>query len=306
MMLLSFPVGVYVIFNTNIGEEITFEYPIQGLNLFAAGINFQIPWGFEIGDAFVVLWSVYAILFAIAMIGPKNGFLKTLTHTLSTGKIDTTSNYMFSFIKWFSILVLVSGIIDFVQRGFGIETLPPSAENDLVQFYYVTLAPITEEIGFRVALIGLPLFAMFSHKASVKHFFKSLWHPGRNLHIYENKKVIILIIGVGVFFGLAHILSGESWSNGKFAQATIGGIILGWTYYRFGLISAILIHWATNYFLYAYANMISQINLTSVQDAFAHSMFDTMELIFVITGILSVAILVLDRINSTRTPKLEA
>ena len=146
---------------------------------------------------------------------------------------------------------------------------------------------------------------MFSHKASAKNFFKSLWHPGQNLFIYENKKVIVLIIGVAVFFGLAHIISGEPWSNGKFVQATAAGIILGWVYYRFGLISAILIHWATNYFLYAYANMISQINLISVQDSFSHSMFDTMELILVITGLLSIAILILDRINSTRTPRLE-
>jgi len=305
MMLLSFPVGVYVVFHTNIGNEITFEYPMEGLDLFAGGINFQVPGTFEIGDAFVVLWSIYAVLFAVATVGPCNGFLKTLTHTLSTGKVDTTPNYMFSFIKWFSILILVSGLIDFIQRWFGIETMPPLAENDLVQFYQITLAPLTEEIGFRVALIGLPLFAIFSHKASVKHFFKSLWHPRRNLFIYNRKKVFIIIFTVGIFFGFAHIISGEPWTHGKVIQATAGGIILGWVYFRFGLIAAILVHWSTNYFVYAYANMIAQINTTSVQEAFTHPMFDTMELIFVISGVLSVVVLIIDKINSRTKPKLQ-
>lgn len=295
MMLLSFPIGAFVVFNTNIGDEITFEYPLQDLDLFVGGLSFQIPAVFELGDAFIILWSIYAVLFALAMLGPKSGFIKALTQTLTFGKVNVDSNYMLSITKWFSVLILVSGLINLIQEEFGIVTVAPTAENALVQFYMITISPLTEEIGFRVLLIGLPLFAMYASKSSAKLFFKSLWRPSHYLPIPDNKRAITLILIVGVFFGLAHIISGEPWSNGKFAQATASGIILGWVYYRFGLISAILIHWATNYFIYSYANFISQLNLISVQDAFSHSLFQTMELIFIISGILSIAILLIEK-----------
>jgi membrane protease YdiL (CAAX protease family) len=167
------------------------------------------------------------------------------------------------------------------------------------------LAPITEEIGFRVLLIGLPLLAFYSHKVSVKHFFKGLWSPSNNLHIYETRRAIILILIVAVFFGLAHIISGEPWSGGKFAQATISGLILGWVYFRYGLISAILVHWATNYFVFSYVDFISQISFISVEDAFSHSLVSTMEIIFLISGVLSVCVLIINYFYSKQKPVLD-
>jgi hypothetical protein len=251
MMVLSFPLGAYVMFQSELGDDINFEYPIKPFELFTI----------EIGDAFIVLWSTYIIFFTIAMLGPKQEFIKTLSSFLSYGKLKTQKNYMVAVTKWFSILILVSAIINFIQEGFGVSTTPPAVENDLIQFFYVSLAPITEEIGFRVFLIGIPLVAFYSHKTSIKHFFKGLWSPSDNLHIYESRRAIILIIIVAIFFGLAHIISGEPWSSGKFAQASASGMILGWLYFRYGLISAILVHWATNYFVFSYVNFISQVNL---------------------------------------------
>jgi hypothetical protein len=230
MMVLSFPLGAYVMFQSELGGDINFEFPINLFDIFEI----------EIGDAFVILWVIYVIIFSIAMSGPKQDFIKTMSSLLSDGKLTRHTNYMVVVTKWFSILILVSAIINFIQEGFGISTIPPPVENDLIQFFYVSLAPITEEIGFRVLLIGLPLLAFYSHKVSVKHFFKGLWSPSNNLHIYETRRAIILILIVAVFFGLAHIISGEPWSGGKFAQATISGLILGWVYFRYGLISAIL------------------------------------------------------------------
>ena len=108
-----------------------------------------------------------------------------------------------------------------------------------------------------------------------------------------------------MFFGLAHIISGEPWSSGKFAQATVSGIILGWLYFRYGLISAILVHWATNYFIFSYVDFISQINLISVEDAFSHSLISTMEIIFLISGALSISILLINYFYSKRKPILD-
>lgn len=295
MMVLSFPLGAYVMFQSEIGDDINFEFPISLFDIFTI----------EIGDAFIVLWVIYIIIFTIAMSGPKQDFIKTMSSLLSDGKLNRKTNYMVAITKWFSILILVSAIINFIQEGFGISTIPPPVENHLIQFFYVSLAPITEEIGFRVLLIGLPLLGFYSHKVSVKHFFKGLWSPSNNLHIYETRRAIILILIVAVFFGLAHIISGEPWSSGKFAQATVSGVILGWLYFRYGLISAILVHWGTNYFVFSYVNFISQISLISVEDAFSHSLISTMEIIFLISGVLSISILLINYFYSKQKPILD-
>ena len=304
IMIFSFPIGAYIVFNTDIGNEINYQYPLQSLDFFIAGISIQIPIDFELGDAFIVLWSLYVIIFAVAMFGPKKNFFKELAPIMNEGKLTSSSNYMVSMIKWFTILILVSAIINIVQESIGITTEPPLAENDLIQFFDVTKAPLVEEIGFRVLLIGVPLYAIYSHKASAKHFFKSLWHPHANLHIFEKNKAILLIVLVAVFFGLAHIISGEAWSGGKFAQAAASGIIIGWVYFRYGLAPALLIHWATNYFVFSYVYLIADINFVTVTEAFSHSMLQTFEIMFFVAGIISVTMMFIYRRNSQKE-KLE-
>jgi hypothetical protein len=303
MMLLSFPFGLFVVFNTDIGDDINFEYPLKDLDIFKS-IGYLIPNDVEIGDIFIVLWSIYAILFTIAMLGPDNGFHKILSLNLSRGKFETKPNYMLAITKWFSIIILLSIVIDFIQQGFGITTVPPSIDNNLTQFLYVSLSPIVEEFGFRVVLIGLPLFVYYSHKLSLKHFFKSLWNPYRYLHISNFKRSLFLIVLVGLFFGLSHIMIGESWSDGKFVQASMSGIILGWLYVRFGLITAILVHWGTNYFIFSYAHFISQINEIAIESAFSHSLINTMEIIFFISGAFSIFVILVNYFNSKKDSRL--
>jgi membrane protease YdiL (CAAX protease family) len=188
-------------------------------------------------------------------------------------------------------------LINFIQEGFGIVITPPPVENNLTHFFYVTLAPVLEEFGFRLILIGIPLFALYSNRSSVKYFVQCLWNPN-NLKIYDFKKAIFLIIFIGILFGFSHIAFGESWSEGKFLQATIGGIILGWVYIRYGFVASLLIHWGTNYFVFSYANFISQLNLISIEEAFSDSLMTSLELLFLFAGILSIMILLVNRFYS--------
>ena len=305
VMLCSFPIGAYIFFNSDVGSEINYEYPLHSLDFFVAGMSVQIPIEFEIGDVFIVIWCIYAIIFSIAMFGPKKNFFLELAPIMNHGKNTSSSNYMVSMIKWFTILILTSAIINIAQESIGITTEPPISENDLIQFFDVTKAPLIEEIGFRVLLVGVPLFAIYSHKSSIKHFFKSLWHPYENLHVDNKTKAIALIVLVAVFFGVAHIISGEAWSSGKFAQATASGIIIGWVYFRYGLAPALLIHWATNYFIFSYVYLIADINFVTISEAFSHSMLLTFEIIFVIGGIISVAMMIIHRKNSQKEEKLQ-
>ena len=291
MMLLSFPIGLMVVFDSNIGGDINFQYPLSGIE--QLGINdIEFFSDVTIGDVFVILWSVYAIFFVIAFFGPKNGFLQSLSPILYRNEISPSSNYLVAITKWFSILIFVSAVVTFAQETFGIKTMPPSVNNDLFQFFFVTLSPIPEEIGFRSLLIGIPVFLIYSEKFSFKHFFKSLWNPANNLNFHNSNFFFIIIIITGVLFGFAHIFAGDSWSEGKFAQASISGIILGWLYIRLGLIAAIMVHWATNYFIFSYSTLISQINDISLSESFYHPFLNTMELLFLLSGIISAAMVV--------------
>ena len=149
-------------------------------------------------------------------------------------------------------------------------------------------------------LIGLPLFALYSYKSSLKLFVKSLWRPSHNLRITDLKKPLLIIIIVGIFFGISHVITGEAWSAGKFAQATVSGLIIGWVYFRYGFAPAILIHWATNYFIYSYAYIVADINKISVEAAFANSLLYTLELMLIVTGSISIVILALNYVFSKR------
>jgi len=270
---------------------------MNDLNVFLAGVGFQVPVEFELGDGFIVLWCLFLILFAVAIFGPKKNFVNVLQSIISAGKYhQLQDSYIITAIKWFSILVVVSGVIISVQEFFGISVEKIEAPNQLIQFFQLLLAPLIEEIGFRVILIGLPLFALYSYKSSLRLFVKSLWRPSHHLRITDLKKPLLIIIIVGIFFGVSHVITGETWSAGKFAQATVSGLIIGWVYFRYGLAPAILIHWATNYFIYSYAYIVADINKIPVETAFTHSLLYMLELMLIATGIISIVILALNYI----------
>ncbi|MSS85931.1 MAG: CPBP family intramembrane metalloprotease domain-containing protein [Thaumarchaeota archaeon] len=294
LLLISFPIGIYVVFQTDIGDEINYDYPITHLDIFQETNFYQSSFDLSIGDVFVLLWIFYLAIFVFSILGPKQNFLKSISSLISMGQYDVKVNYMFAITKWLSILVLISALINFFQEYFGIITVPPLGDNNLIQFFYVSLAPLLEEFIFRIILVGIPLFALYSSRASFRYFLKCLWTPS-SLNILDSKKAIFVIVFVGIAFGFAHIAFGDSWSEGKFAQATAGGIILGWVYFRYGFVVSLLIHWATNYFIFAYAHFISQINYVPLETAFINPLMSSLELLFLSSGILGVCIIFLNK-----------
>ena len=300
LMILSFPIGAYLTFNSEIGDDITHEYPMDSLSLFLAGVGFEAPIKFELGDGFAVIWCTFLILFATAILGPRKNFVSVFQSMISEGRYKIQDSYIVATIKWFSILVIVSGGIISVQEFIGISVEQPESSNQLIQFFDISLAPIIEELGFRVVLVGLPLFMLFSHKLSFRFLVKSLWWPWQNLHNVNMKKTLLVIVTVGILFGAAHIFSDEAWSTGKLAQAIASGIIIGWVYFRYGLVPAILIHWATNYFVFSYGLIVADINQISIGDAFSHDLLNAIELMIIVTGIISVVVLVLNYTHSKK------
>jgi CAAX prenyl protease-like protein len=300
MMIISFPIGPYVVFNSNIGKEITFQYPLDGLNIFPAGLPYTVPIHFEIGDGFIIIWCTYVILFGISFMGSQKNLMRALSLLMIEGWQNIKNNALLSMITWFVILIVISVIIDSIQNMFGINIEPPKSQNNLIQFFQISVAPLNEELGFRVLLVGVPLFLMFSRKPSLKHFFKSLWHPSKNLEITNYKKIIALILTVAIFFGAAHIISGDPWSTGKFTQATIAGVIIGWVYVRYGFAPAVLIHWATNYFIFSYVFFVSEITQSTIIDEFSNPFSSALEVLLLAAGGLAIVGITLNYIKSKK------
>ncbi|MGI0007211.1 MAG: CPBP family intramembrane glutamic endopeptidase [Nitrosotalea sp.] len=300
VMILSFPIGLYVMYNSDVGKELNYQYPINGLDMFFGDIGYKVPISFEMGDAFVITWTIFLILFTISYFGPENSLLKTLSNMMSREVKRFQGNAMVNMMAWFSILILFSVTIDAVQQSFGVTIESPTSNNDLVRFFQLGISPLTEETGFRVLLIGVPLFLMYSHIPSWKMLAKSLWRPSKYLSISDYRKPMILIITIGLLFGVVHIISGTPWSPGKVTQAAMAGIIIGWVYVRYGLAPAILVHWATNYFLFSYLFFLSNLSQSSTINDSSNPFSNTLEIILVTTGLFALAIKILERIESKK------
>lgn len=302
MMLVSFPLGAYVVFETDMGAQITHQLPAAEMSAFGVDQYEYLPPYVELGDVFVAAWTVYLILFAVAILGPDRDVTASMRDVVNGG--GGRSNYVVDGVVWFCVVVLVSGIIEAVQGQAGLAMSPPDVGNDLVQFHLITLAPITEELLYRVVLVGLPVFALYAHKMKPAFLAKCLWHPARHLHVYDARKMYAVIVAAGVAFGVAHVLSGGGWGDGKVAQAVAAGVILGYVYCRHGLVCALLVHWATNYFLHAYGNFVAYLGEWSVAEAFAQPFFDTVQIILMAAGVLAVSAMVMGRLAERRTPEV--
>ena len=65
LMILTFPLGAYVVFNSNLEDSVSYDFPLSGFNFFPAGIGYEIPIEFELGDVFIGLWCVFIIILNI-------------------------------------------------------------------------------------------------------------------------------------------------------------------------------------------------------------------------------------------------
>lgn len=305
MMALSFPLGAYVVFSPDApgGGIVDHGYPIGELGLFVAGLGVEVPAaGLSLGDAFTSLWCAYAALFAVAALGPCRGLYAELSSAMghagarAAGGAPGSENYMHAAVRWFAVLVLASAAITALQAHAGIPTGPPPAGDDLLRFFEVAKAPLVEEVGFRVALVGVPLFLACAGEASARSLARALWHPHRHLPrtARTRRAAAALIAGSAAFFGVAHVLSGEPWGAGKLAQAAASGAILGWVYYRHGLAPAILVHWAANYFVFSYAYYAAlATSAATAAAAFDHPLLRTLEGVFVAAGAIAAALMAL-------------
>lgn len=101
--------------------------------------------------------------------------------------------------------------------------------------YYVLLAPLFEELSFRLIMIGVPLAIIFSR---IKYLLGGIRRDQLNIGY-------LLVVISGVVFGIAHYLWG-GWGPTKTIPATVQGIYLGLLFIYFDFLAGLTLHFVTN------------------------------------------------------------
>jgi len=296
-MLLSFPLGAYAFYNGNLSTASS-EPVIANIPVFVVGLPIDFPVRMTFADLFATLWVIYLALFVIALNGPSTSLWRTLKG-LSHSSLKISGNGILIATVAFTSVTLLTSVIEMLQSTVGVRSGALPETDPMQTFVGIALAPITEEIGFRVSTIGLVAVTVLLGRANFAYALKALWHPERYLGIPSPRRnaVLTMIYAVaiisGLMFGLAHILFGAGWQIGKFTTSSIAGIALGLVYIKAGLPAAVLMHWSFNYYRSSYYYFEQAIGGTYIQDG--------MEYLLVIIGAMSMAYLVLSRVTKSST-----
>jgi hypothetical protein len=229
----------------------------SGVTLFVTLITVDVPVTFNLGQLFIVLWTIYIVLFAIALNGPFKSLLGSIRSASTRGIEALMDNAMFATLLVFPVVLWGTVALSLIQEAVGVSTGSLPTIDPLLEFVELAIAPFREEIGFRVIPIGVAALIVIAAKGRVRDGLLALWHPSRYLkksdtpeQYKRHLRLIYAMIAVSaVLFGLAHVLLGAGWGPGKIASAAVAGVALGGLYYVYGLPSAILLHWSIDYFL---------------------------------------------------------
>jgi hypothetical protein len=262
LMVLSLPIGLYALFFTNVaGNGPGVDAVVRGIVLDVFGFfPVVIPIAVSLGTIFVALWLIYALMLGIATLGSVDLF-SAVRSSLETRGESILRSPMLATIVLLGATLLATLVIDAVQTSAGVGSGGISGQS-IPFFVSVTLAPLREEIGFRLTIVGLIAF-VYGARSSLKTAVKALWRPSI---VYESVSVVspgrlsfervlagASIVFSAILFGLAHFVSHIGWQVGRITTAGVAGLALGYLYYKYGLHAAILLHWGVNYFPNAYA-----------------------------------------------------
>jgi hypothetical protein len=251
----------YIAITSDSQQNYTASSQGNGIYFFVTLFVFSLPFKFSFGGLFIVLWTIYLILFAVVLNGPFRNIIQSLKDaTKKDGVGGLMSNSAFALFMVFPVALWGSILLALLQQTAGIPTgnLPPT--DPLLEFLELSIAPLREEIGFRVIPIGVVALSILFSRGRIKDGIMALWHPSRYLKRNDtpssyNRDRIIMFILIGIsagLFGAAHVLLGAGWDIGKVSQAAGVGVALGALYYEYGFAATVLLHWGFDYVVDSY------------------------------------------------------
>lgn len=251
LMALSFPAGIYAVFHGGVSTTMNAGSLVQTY-LWVGPIPAFLPL-VPVGATFLLLSGIYAAMFLFsAWQKPRPG--TAASDALRTGVGSVLESPFFVIVVAIGFLSFSGvAITDLSQWALGSVGNPFASFDPLREFVTLALAPMGEEIGFRVVLIGLVAFVL-SVGRPIRTALKALWRPsvlfeGAGVGSAKGAVWGAILVSAAVF-GLAH-LGGWNWA--KLPYAVWGGLVLGYLYVRYGLHVAVLTHWGVDYFGSAFA-----------------------------------------------------
>ena len=266
LIALSFPAGLYAIFGPGSGAN-AWTSAVQPY-LLAGPFEIILPFAANVGLLFILLTIIYLALFVHLLTRPRSP-LSAISASFREGVgAFVTSPLLLSAIS-ISFLIFTANLVDSLAPVSG----PPTSLISL------TNAPLVEELGFRMLLIGVPV-ALFSIGLPWKKILGVLWRPstaysGSSVGGPARMVALVMFVVSSIVFGAAHVLSG--WSFDKIFEATYGGLVLGYLYIRYGFAFAVLAHWGIDYFgsVFAYFGQTAYgVPLTAQPEFFLQSAVD--------------------------------
>lgn len=236
-----------------------------------------ILWAFMVGfltppaNAAVIIAGcliIYAICFVKAT-KANGGFLAGLRLLSSGSKPKVLPNWLTVMPLLASALLVIDLLLSLLQDLFGVNTGSLGTTDPTVLLPSLALAPIAEEIGFRMSALWLFVTASIAFglgrriaqgfKMSISGqlglVFSAFISPGyakeraglpsirtNGLNGISTAEWIGLVI-TSVIFGLYHVLGGSGWGPGKFLTSALSGFALGIVYLAYGAYANILLHW---------------------------------------------------------------
>lgn len=246
LIVLSFPVGVYTVFFTKLSTTYTPSSP-EGVFYFVGPIAEVLPFTTTLGAFFLALLGIYAALIGLAALQGRS-IVSAFRAAYFEGFGAFFSNRLLTTITSIGFLVFTATLFDYFESSAGVPVGSLSGDT-LRIFVEATAAPLREELGFRVVIIGV-LAVIACVGRSWRVAAKSLWRPAAAYEGRESDSATRLLLLAGLIissavFGLAH--SGGGYEIGKIPEAMYGGLVLGYVYVVYGFHVAVLVHWGLDY-----------------------------------------------------------
>jgi len=273
---LSLIVSVVVVTTTQLGSQLL---TMSGqLYIEAFLLIFLAP--VEANVLILVVISLIVFVLSFTKASTANGGFRSGLRILTSGRTpQTLPNWLAVMPLVASSLLVIVLLLSLLQALFSVSTGSLGTTDPAVLFPSLALAPIAEEVGFRISVLGLVAGVLvavkfgdtIAHGAKVTNlselgiFFSAFISPGyakeraglpsirtsglKGISISE----WIFLFLTAIVFGAYHVLGGAGWGPGKFLTTALTGFALGLVYLAYGAYADILLHWFFDLNFYAFS-----------------------------------------------------
>ena len=253
---LSLPFGAYAFFSSQMNGTST-AATFKQVYVYALGIRvfLPVPPGIlSLGVYFFFIWAIYIAMFVLLVKGPWYNLIRALKSIRSDGTMAVYSNGALTWSLAFPFTLLLAVLVDSLVTLAGVPIGSISFVDARIAFWSIAYAPLVEEIGFRVTILGLVTLVIALARGGRWKSLWALWHPSRTLgslkiEAWKQQGIYAGIVLSAVVFGAAHVWGG--WDIGKFFDSFTIGLAFGILYFTHGLPMAVMMHWGFNYFEYS-------------------------------------------------------